>query len=68
MQNTCFVGHVYNLKNSFKFKLLAFWRKLTPFIDQKRTHEKVTTNLGSPPPHLDKIQKNSNFFFVKPSL
>ena len=23
----CFVGHVYNLKNSLKFKLLAFWRK-----------------------------------------
>ena len=23
-QNTCFVGHVYNLKNSLKFKLLAF--------------------------------------------
>ena len=26
-QNTCFVGTVYNLKNSFKFKLLAFWMK-----------------------------------------
>ena len=26
-QNTCFVGHVHNLKNSLKFKLLAFWRK-----------------------------------------
>ena len=24
--NTCFVCHVYNLKNSLKFKLLAFWR------------------------------------------
>ena len=23
---------------------------------------------GPSPPHLDKIQKNSNFFFVKPSL
>ena len=26
-QITCFVGHVYNLKNSLEFKLLAFWRK-----------------------------------------
>ena len=26
-QKTCFVGHVYNLKNNLKFKLLAFWRK-----------------------------------------
>ena len=25
-QNTCFVGHVYNLKKCLKFKLLAFWR------------------------------------------
>ena len=34
-QNTCFVGHVYNLKNSSKFKLLAFWKKKTLIIDQK---------------------------------
>ena len=28
-QNTCFLGHVYNLKNSLKFKLLAFyWPKM----------------------------------------
>ena len=31
--------------------------------------EKWTKNLGRAlPPHLDKIQKNSYFFFVKPSL
>ena len=32
--------------------------------------KKVKKNLGRalPPPHLDKIQKKSNFFFVKPSL
>ena len=46
MQNASFVGHVYNLKNSLKFKLLAFWRKHTAFIDQKCTYEKVTKNLG----------------------
>ena len=47
-------------KNSLKFKLLSFWRKYTPFIDQKCTYEKVTKILGRalPPPHLDKIQKN----------
>ena len=58
------MGHVYNLKNSLKFKLLAFWREWTPFIDQKCTYEKGTKNLGSalPPPHLDKIQKNSSIF------
>ena len=50
-----FVGHVYNLKNSLKFKLLAFWSKQTPFIDQKCTYEKV-------PKNLDKIQKISSFF------
>ena len=47
MQNASFVGHVYNLKNSLKFKLLAFWRKQTPFIAQKCTSKKVPKNLGS---------------------
>ena len=28
-----------------KFKLLAFWRKQTPFIDQKCTYEKVPKNV-----------------------
>ena len=40
-------------------------------IDQKSTYEKVTKIWAGPSPtplHLDKIQKNSNFFFVKPSL
>ena len=56
------------LKNSLMFKLLSFWRKYTPFIDQKCTYEKVTKILGRalPPPHLDKIQKNR--YFLKPSL
>ena len=30
-ENTSFVGHVYNLKNSLKFKLLAFWREIDSF-------------------------------------
>ena len=29
-QNISFAGHVYSLKSSSKFKLLAFWRKQTP--------------------------------------
>ena len=50
-------------KDSLRFKLLAFWRKQTPIIDQKCTHEKVTKNLGRAlPPHVEKIQKNSSFF------
>ena len=40
-EDTCFVGHVYNIKNSLGFKLLAFWRKYTPLFDQKCTYEKV---------------------------
>ena len=51
--------------NSLKFKLLAFWRKLTPFIDQKCIYEKVTKNLGRalPPPLIwTKSKKNSNYF------
>ena len=56
-------GSCIQPRNSLKFKLLAFGGKKTPFIDQKCTSEKVTKNLGMPPPpHLDKIQKNSNFF------
>ena len=35
-------------KNILKFKLLAFWRKLTPFIDQKCTYEKVTKIWAGP--------------------
>ena len=39
-------GSCIQPKNSLKFKLLAFRRKKTPFIDQKCTHENVTKNLG----------------------
>ena len=48
--------------NNLKFKLLAFWRKWTPFIGQKCTYEKVAKNWAGPSPHLDKIQKNRAFF------
>ena len=41
----------------------------TPKLTQFTVCEKWIKNLGLPaPPHLDKIQKNSYFFFVKPSL
>ena len=56
--------YIYNLK--IQFKLLSFWRKKTPIIDQQCTYEKVPEkNLGRalpPPSDLDKIQKNSSFF------
>ena len=58
------MGHVYNLKNSLKFKLLAF---LSPFIDQKCTSENVTKKLGSPPPSFGQNPKEEQIFFVKPS-
>ena len=65
--NKGLVGHVYNLKNSLKFKLLAFWRKLTPFIDQKCTYEKVTKIWAGPPPIWIKSKRIATFF-GKPSL
>ena len=69
MQITCFVGHVYNLKNSLKFKLLAFWRKQTPFVEQKCTYENVTKNLGRAlPPLIWTKSKRAATFFVKPFL
>ena len=58
-------GSCMQPKNSLKFKLLAFWRKKAPFIDQKCTYEEVTQNMGWAlplPPPLNKIQKNSSFF------
>ena len=59
-----FVGHVYKLKNSLKFKLLSFWRKKTPIIDQKCTYEKVTKNLGRALPLLiwTKSKRTAAFF------
>ena len=67
-QNTCFVGHVYIIKNSFKFKLLAFWRKKTPFIGQKYTYENVTKNLGKPPPPLIWTKSKRRAFFFSGDL
>ena len=38
--------YIYNLQNSKKFKLLAFWRKETASIDQKYTYEKLPKYLS----------------------
>ena len=64
------MGHVYNLKNSLKFKLLAFCRKYTPFIDQKCTYEKWTKNLGRalPPTSFGQNPNEQLLFFGRPSL
>ena len=47
--------YINNLKNALKFKLLAFWKDLTPFIDQKCTFENVPKKLDRaltlPPPN-----------------
>ena len=40
--------YIYNLKNSLEFKFLVFWRKWTPFIDQKYNPEKVPKNWARP--------------------
>ena len=56
--------------SSLLFKLLAFLRKWTSFIDQKCTCEKVTKNLVralSPPPSFGQSKRTATFF-VKPSL
>ena len=57
--------YIYNLK---KFKLLAFWRKLTPFIGQKCTYEKVPKNWAGPPPLFGQNPKEQQFFLRIPSL
>ena len=55
-----------NLKNSSKLKLLAFWRKYTPFIAQKCTYEKVTKNWGRAPPLIwTKSKRTATFFSWK---
>ena len=60
---------MHNLKNSLKFKLLAFWRKSTPFIDQKCTYEKVPKKFGQgPPPLFGQNPKEQHFFLVRLSL
>ena len=55
---------INNKKNSLKFKLLAFWRKQTPFIDQKCTFEKVPKKLGRalPTPSFGQNAKEQQFF------
>ena len=40
--------YIYNL-NSLKFKLSAFWRIETPFINQKCTYENVPKKIGQGP-------------------
>ena len=57
--------YIYNLK---KFKLLAFWRKFTPFIGQKCTYEKVPKNWAGPPPSFGQNPKEQQFFLRIPSL
>ena len=43
--------------------MIGISEEVDSFLDQKCTYEKWTKNLGrAPPPHLDKIQKNSYFF------
>ena len=65
-QNTCFVGHVYNLKNSLMFKLLAFWRKYTPFIDQKALMKRRQKICAGPPPLVWTKSKRTAAFFRDP--
>ena len=47
------VIYIQPKENSLKFKLLAFWRKQTPFIDQKCTYKRYQTkNSGRALPPL----------------
>ena len=63
-------GHVYTLKISLEFKLLALWRKKTPFLDQKCTYEKVPKKLGMalPPPSFGQNPKEQLLFSVNRPL
>ena len=60
--------YIYNLKNGLRFKLLAFWRKCTPFIDQKCTYEKVPKIWAGPPPSFRQNPKEQQLFFGMSSL
>ena len=54
---------IQHKKNSLKFKLLSFWRKYTPFIDQKCNYEKVSKKLGrAPPPSFGQNPNGQQFF------
>ena len=58
------MGYKYNLKQ-FKVQIIGILEDIGSFYWPKCTFEKVPKNLfgqGPPPPHLDKIQKNSYFF------
>ena len=68
------MGHVYNLKKQFKVQIIGILEEIDSFYWPKMHLWKVNKKIGQGPPprplssHLDKIQKNSYFFFVKPSL
>ena len=57
------MGRVNNIKKQFEVQIIGILKEEDSF-NQKCTYEKVTKILDRalPPPHLDKIQKNSNFF------
>ena len=56
------MGHVYNLKNSLMFKLLAFWRNYTPFIDQKALMKRQQKICAGPPPSFGQNPKERQLF------
>ena len=59
------MGHVYNLKKQFKVQIIDILEEIDSFYWPKVHSWKVDKKIwqGPPPPHLDKIQKNSYFFW-----
>ena len=60
---------MYILKQQFKVQIIGILLWIDSFYWPKMHSWKVAKKFGQgpPPPHLDKIQKNSHFF-GKPSL
>ena len=61
--------YIYNLQKQSKDQIIGILEEIDSFYWPKMHLWKGDNNLGRAlPPSLDKIQKDSNFFFVKPSL
>ena len=50
-------------KKQFEVQIIGILEEKTPFIEQKCTYEKVTKNLGKPPPLIWTKSKRTAAFF-----
>ena len=60
--------HFLTLKDSLKFKLLAFRKKYIPFVDKMHLLKGAKKFGQGPPPLIRAMPKRMDFFLWKPSL